>query len=343
MAAEDVRGSMESGSTANRLHPLEQARGFKRTLLFALASREIGILIAAVVIFVVLAAISPVFLASSNLLNVARQIALSAIIATGMTFLLIGGEIDLSVGSLFGFCVILLATLVKDGNSPWVAGFLVLLVGGMIGAVNGVIATKFGIPSFVVTLGMLSILRGFSLVLTSGWPISSLSASSFFAWTGGALLGIPAQAVWMVVIMLVMGLALAKTKFGHHVYATGGNRQAANAAGIDTDMIKIGCFVLSGCLCAVSACLHVGFFRSGQPLAGQGMEMTAVAAAIIGGTKLSGGVGSVFGTFLGAVIMGMIGNGLVLLGVEVFWQEVAVGAVILAAVIFDALIRRRET
>lgn len=308
-------------------------------------SREVGVVVAALVIFLLLSMATDRFLTSSNLLTVARQISLLAIIAVGMTYLIIAGELDLSVGSVYGAAGIVMGLLIKSwGFDPWLAMLVTLLFGGAVGLFNGLVTTRIGIPSFVVTLGMLSVMRGAALLASGGWPISGFPRTSFFDWTGGFLRGtqIPMMVIWMAVIMLVGGWVLAKTKFGYHVYATGGNVLAAARAGIDTNRVKVICFVMTGILAALASCLYIGFFRSAQPLAGQGLELQVIAAVIIGGTNLFGGMGSVFGTFIGAAITGMIRNGLVLLGVEAYWQEIVIGFIIILAVVLDITIRKRQ-
>ncbi|MBU4293098.1 MAG: ABC transporter permease, partial [Actinobacteria bacterium] len=199
------------------------------------------------------------------------------------------------------------------------------------------------IPSFIVTLGMLSILRGLALVIAGGWPISGFENSSFFFLTGGRILDkFPMQAIWLIIIMILGGIILTKTAFGHHVYGTGGNKQAAILAGVNTDRVKIINFIITSIVAVIAGALMLGFLKSATPLAGTGMELNVIAAAVIGGTSLLGGSGFVVGTLLGAIIMGAIKNGMILIGVSVYWQEAVLGFVIIGAVAMDTLLRRRR-
>ena len=306
-------------------------------------ARELGIFLAAATIFIVLAILAPRFLNPSNLLNVAREISMKGIIAVGMTYVFISGELDLSVGSQYGFFAAVVALMIQNwGMDPWIAMVLAVVLGAGVGLFNGLITTKFVIPSFIVTLGMLSILRGATLLLTNGWPINLMVESPMFNATGGYLFDvIPIQILWMGAIMIVAGWVLAKTKFGYHTYATGGNKLAARLSGINTDKIKILCFMLISALTALTGAMYIGWLKVASPLAGSGLELDVIAAVIIGGASLNGGSGTILGTFLGALIMGMITNGLVLLGVSAYFEPVAKGSIIIGAVLLDNAIRRR--
>lgn len=308
--------------------------------------REINILLAAVILFIWLSIASPHFLSIDNLLLVARQISILAILATGMTFLFIAKEIDLSVGSAYGFLTVLLAYIItRTAVNPWAAMGIVIIVGAAIGLTNGLFTTFFGMPSFIVTLGMLSILRGGALLLSGAWPINIRLPEdhSFLNITAGKIGGIvPTQILWMIGIMLVAGFVLGKTRFGAHVYSTGGNVEAAMLAGISTKRVKIIAFIITGALCGIGAGLLLGQVRSGFPLSGAGFELNVIAAVVIGGTQLFGGRGSIIGTLIGASIMGMISNGLVLLGVSSHVEPLAKGAIIIVAVLINILTTRRK-
>lgn len=305
--------------------------------------RESGVFLALLVLFIILSVSSPYFLQPVNLINILRQISLIAIIGVGMTFLIIGGEFDLSIGSIMGLSSILIAWLIKHGINPWIAFIILLVLSVFIGFINGALTTKLGIPSLIVTLGMLSILRGLTLVIAGGWPISGFEDSSFFFLTGGRILDIfPMQAIWLIIIMILGGIILTKTTFGHHVYGTGGNKRAAILAGVNTDRVKIINFIITSILATIGGAIVLGFLKSATPLAGTGMELNVIAAVVIGGTNLFGGSGFVVGTLLGAIIMGAIRNGMILIGVSVYWQESIIGLVIIGAVALDMLIRRRR-
>ena len=320
-----------------------------------LGKREMGIFVAAVVLFIILTLMNQdgnvnKFIRPENLITIARQISLTTILAVGMTFIIISGEIDLSVGSAFAVTGIVLGLLIKQVElNPWLALVIALGLGTGIGFVNGSITTKLGVPAFVVTLGALSTLRGVALGLASGWPVAGLPPSRFYDVTGGYLVvqtntyfSIPMQVIWMGLFLVFGWWLLSTTRYGYHVYATGSNKQAAIFSGISTDRVKILTFMLMGFLVAVASSLQLGFFKSFQPTNGQGLELQVIAAVIVGGTNLFGGSGNIIGTFLGAVIIGMINNGLILAGVPVYWQFVVIGIIIVLAVVLDVQIRKRQ-
>ena len=307
--------------------------------------RELGIFVAAVAIFALLAVLRPdTFLTEFNLLNLVRSLALVGIIAVGMTFLFIAGEIDLSVGSGYAFLSVVTAYLIVRLGWDWtLAAPAAILFGAAIGFFNGVVTTFFRIPSFIVTLGMLSSLRGLALLVSGGNTIAGIKAPAFQEITSAELLGlVPAQIVWLLGVMVVGGWVLAKTRFGYHVYATGDNPRAAANAGIATRRVKIACFVLTGALTGLAGVIVTGWLQNGNPITGQAFELNVIAAVVIGGTNLFGGSGSILGTFLGAAIAGLIQNGLVLLGAGIETIPIAQGAVIILAVLLDVTIRRRQ-
>ena len=316
----------------------------RRIIVSSFRIREMGVLVALILIGILLSAATPYFLTTANLLNISRQMVIISIIAVGMTFLIISREFDLSVGSTYGLSGIVAGTMVlKLGIDIWVAVPIVLLLGALIGLINGLMVTKVGIPSFIVTLGTMSILRGFALVLANGWPVSDLPPSSFFSVFAGTVVGgIPTHTVWMAIILLLGGFILSRTVFGYHVYATGGNPRAARLMGINTDRVKIVNFIISATLASLGGLLTLGFLNSVTPTAGTGLELDIIASVVIGGTALAGGAGSILGTFLGAAIMSTVRNGLVLLGVSAYWQQAAIGLVIVIAVTVDVLGTRRN-
>ena len=305
---------------------------------------ESSIFAAVVVLFVVLAVAAPNFLTLSNLLSVAQQIAFLGMVATGETFLLIAGELDLSVGSAYGFLAIVLAWLMARHGVALVPAIALTLAAGLaVGAINGLFTTRFRIPSFIVTLGMLGVLRGAALVLSGGLPVGTVTDQTLNTVSAGLFFGgvVPAQVIWLVAVLIVGSAALARTKFGYAVYATGGNRRSAAQVGIKTGRIKFYCFLITGALVALIAILSVGWLGSADPGTGNGFELQVIAAVVIGGTSLFGGAGSVFGTFLGATVIGMLSNGLILLGLDQYWQQLATGTIIVAAALLNVTIRRR--
>ena len=305
--------------------------------------REFGILAAAIGLFVALSIARPqTFFTEDNILRVAMQISLLTILATGMTFLFIAGEIDLSIGAMYGLLALTISKMLFDWQwSPWLAMLATIAAGAGIGFVNGFLTTHFRIPSFIVTLGMLGILRGIALVWIRTPPIGR--SPEFDQFTAGRLFGeIPVQILWMLAVVLIASFVLSRTKFGYHVYATGDNELAARNAGINTRRVKLLCFVIVGALAGLAASILIGWVHGVSRGYGPGYELDVIAAVVIGGTNLFGGIGSVFGTFLGAAITGMITTGLVLLGAQQDSEPIAKGAVIILAVLLDVTVRRRQ-
>jgi ribose transport system permease protein len=309
-----------------------------------LTAREFGVVTATLGVFVTCVLFADRFLTTANLLAVAQQISILGIIAVGVTFVLISGEIDLSVGSLYGFLAVTLATFVTGVGIPVGAAVpLVLIIGVGIGTVNGLITTRLGIPSFIVTLAGMGILRGFALLVADGMPVDSSRLPVFQKlFAGYPLPNLSAETLWMVGAMIAGGFVLAKTVFGYHVYATGGDRSAAANAGIPTARVKTICFAISGGLAGLAAVIINAQFGDAPPTTGTNYELLAVAAIVIGGASLFGGRGSLFGTFLGAVLTGVISNALVLFGIDNNWQQIATGMLILAAVMVNTLVARRS-
>lgn len=309
-------------------------------------------MIALVVLCIVLSIMSDKFFTADNGLNVLRQIAVNICIATGMTLIVLTAGIDLSVGSILALCGAITAGLLKNGiempASNTFIGFTLfgaivagLLAGFILGWFNGFAITKFNVPPFVATLAMLTIARGFTMLYTKGHPISSLGDS--FAVIGtGWWLGIPVPVYIAAVVVLVAVFITQKTKIGRYIYAIGGNEQAAKLSGINIKKVKVTVYAIAGALAALGGIIVTSRLDSAQPNAGISYELDAIAAVVIGGTSLSGGKGSVWGTVMGAVIIGVLNNGLVLLNISPFWQQVVKGSVILLAVIIDKAGENKE-
>ncbi len=305
-----------------------------------LRSAESGIALALLVLGAGLALGTDTFLTTDNLLTVARQFSVYGIIAVGMTFVIIAGEIDLSVGALMALAGCLSARLAAESGwpvAPAVCAGLTASAG--VGALNGWLAVALGIPSFIITLGTMSVIRGITYVVTDALPVGGLPDG--YVWLGsGEVLGMTVPVVVMAVVALAGGVALARTSFGRMVYATGGNLEAARLAGVPTGRVRIAAFALTGLLAGLAGILTAGWVQVAQPVAGLGYELDVIAAVIIGGASFAGGQGTVLGTMLGATLMGVLRNGLILLGVTVHWQQVAIGGVIVLAVVLDRLRRR---
>jgi ribose/xylose/arabinose/galactoside ABC-type transport system permease subunit len=308
-------------------------------------SGEFGIGIAFVLEFVLFALLSPYFFTPDNLLNVSLQASITAIIAAGMTFVILTGGIDLSVGSLVAFAGIVSTTVLKTGLPP-AAGFAAAIlagvaVGSLSGAFAGFCITRFNIAPFIVTLATMTIWRGAAFVWTDGRPVWELPAGFAFLGTG-RLLAVPVPTIIMVLTFIASHIILTRTRFGRYVYAVGGNIEAARLAGIRTWRVLVNVYILSGTLAALSGILLASRMNSGQPNAGVAYELDVIAAVVVGGTSLSGGAGSIVGTFIGAMLIAVLRNGLNLLNVNSYIQQVIVGVVILLAVMLDQIRRRRK-
>ncbi|MGE5583115.1 MAG: ABC transporter permease subunit [Bacillota bacterium] len=291
-------------------------------------------LIGLVGLAVILTILSPRFLTLANFTNILRQTSLNAIMAVGMTFVIITAGIDLSVGSIFAFASAVTAGMLVGGVNVWLAVSAGLLLGAVLGAVNGVLIARGKVPPFISTLAMMTILRGATLVYTNGQPITGLGDA--FYYVGGGFVGI--FPVPVILTFLVFGIGyylLSQYKIGRYLYALGDNEEAARLSGIDTNRVKIFAYTVSGLLAALSGIIIASRLNSAQPTAGQGAELDAIAAVVLGGTSLSGGQGSVVGTLIGALIIGLLNNGLNLLNVSPFYQLIAKGAVILIAILLD--------
>ncbi|HET6637805.1 MAG TPA: ABC transporter permease [Gemmatimonadota bacterium] len=302
--------------------------------------REFGTLAGLLVLCMALWIATPHFLTTANLLNVVEQSTLIGIIAVGMTFVILTAGIDLSVGSIVALSGVAMGTAFRAGLPIFAAALTGLAVGLACGLANGALITLGRLPPFIATLGMMSIARGGALMLSDGRPISGYS-DGFRALATGDLLGIPLPVVIMLAIYGIAHFVLSRTTLGRYTYAIGGNEEAAELSGIRVRAYKSAVYGIAGLLSAVTSILLVARLDSAQPIAGIMYELDAIAAVVIGGTSLLGGSGSVIGTLIGALIMGVLRNGLNLLGVSSYLQQVAIGGVIIVAVLMDMALRRR--
>lgn len=297
---------------------------------------KLGPLIGLFLLVIVITLLNPSFLSVNNLLNVLRQVSISALIAFGMTFVILTGGIDLSVGSTLALTGATAASLLASGTDPIIAMGAALILGLLLGAVNGVIITKGKVAPFIATLATMTIYRGLTLVYTEGRPVSGLGDSVAFQMFGkGYFFGIPVPVITMIITFVVLYFILHKTTFGRRVYAVGGNEEASKLSGISPDRVKIAVYAITGLLAAMSALILTSRLNSAQPTAGESYELDAIAAVVLGGTSLTGGKGWIFGTLVGALIIGVLNNGMNLIGVSSFFQQVVKGVVILLAVLID--------
>lgn len=309
--------------------------------------KEIGISLALLGLFVLFSILSPYFFTLENLINVLRQVSLLGIIAMGMSLVIVCGEIDLSVGSLYGASAIITGVLLVSKVPLWLSVLLGLGAGTSFGLINGFLITYARIPALIVTLGMMNTARGLAL-LASGGRVVNLSPRTVaapdlgvFLFMGqGKILNFPVMSIFFIVVAIVIYLVFGGTILGFRMRAVGGSKNAARASGIDEKTIKIIAFSIIGFLSAIAGLLNISFLGNVQGTTGQGMELNAIAAVIIGGTTLSGGEGTIIGTVIGVLIIGVLNNGIILLGVSPFWQLTIIGVVIIIAVALDIWTRQ---
>lgn len=307
------------------------------TMVRHCGGQHLGLLGVLGVLGVVLSATAPNFLTSANLLDVARQLSFTGIIAFGMTLVIVAGEIDISVGSAIAFGSALFGVLAVQQALPlWLVAPAVCLTGAAIGAAAGATRAWLNVPSFIVTLALFSALSGAALILTNAVPLPIIDAG-FAEWGNGTLLGIPIPALVMVLTFAVFWLIANRTAFGRAVYAIGGNPEAARLSGIPVARIRIMLFGLTGVLAAISAVLQTSQLGAGNPTIGRGVEFAVITAVIVGGANLYGGRGSMVGTLIGVVFIGILNNGMVLLGVNSYAQYVANGLIVLLAVLISGM------
>ncbi|MFO8042566.1 MAG: ribose ABC transporter permease [Alkalispirochaeta sp.] len=298
--------------------------------------KNYGMIIAFVLVCVVMWALTPHFLTPNNLLNVVRQSSIIGVMAVGVTFVILSGGIDLSVGSVMAVSGMIAAGTMQNGGGILVGIVVALGVGIAAGLVNGLLVTKGGITPFVVTLGMMSIARGLTLIYSNGYPISGFTETFRFI-GGGVILGIPFPVIILFLVVLIGWAVLTQTRLGRYTYAIGGNEETVKLSGINSDFFKTMVYVISGATAAISALILTSRLNSAGPTAGLTYELTVIAAVVIGGTSLSGGRGTVWGSLIGALLIAVINNGMNLLGISPYFQELVRGVIIILAVYVDRL------
>lgn len=303
----------------------------------------IGLLVAIAVLYVVLAATARGFASQANQLGLLRDAALIGVAAAGMTLVIVAGEIDVSIGPAVAFATVIVAKAMTAWHLPTLLAIVATLaIGAVWGGLVGVLRSRFKVPSFIGTLGLWNILGGLALYTTNALPVPFSPDDGVMTVLAGTLLGVPTPAWVMLLAFLAFGFVARKTAYGRSVYAIGGNAPAARLAGIPVDRTRILIFVTTGVLSAVSGVLLAARLGSGNGGAASGLEFKVIAAVVIGGTAMSGGSGSLFGSFLGVIFITLIGNGLVLLGVNSFLQTVVTGAIIVIAVLINVTLSNRR-
>ncbi|MDR0363039.1 MAG: ABC transporter permease [Planctomycetota bacterium] len=309
--------------------------------------RELGVTLALVLIIILFSILSPYFFNVPNFINIVRQVSLLGIIAMGMTMVIVCGEIDLSVGSIYGAAGIFTGVMMVSGLPVLLSVLIGLLAGVLFGVANGLLVTFVRIPAMIVTLGMMNMARGLALIVSGGRVVNisprtvKADGLDLFLFMGQRRIGeVPVMSIVFVISVLVTYFLYNHTLLGFRMRAVGGSRAAARASGINDKLVKIAAFGIVGLLAAIAGQLNISFLGNVQGTTGQGMELNSIAAVIIGGTSLSGGEGTILGTLIGVLIMGVLNNGIVLLGVSPFWQMTIIGAVIVGAVAIDKWTRK---
>ncbi|WP_078435138.1 MULTISPECIES: ABC transporter permease [Bacillaceae] len=299
--------------------------------------RKYGTVIALFVLVLIISIMNSKFLSMYNILNVFRQVSINGLIAFGMTFVILTGGIDLSVGAILALTGMVLGLMVASGTPDLIAIPLVLLLGALLGWFNGVLISKVKLQAFIVTLATMTMFSGITMIISDGIPAMGITENSpilnFFS--QGDILGIPFPMIILLVVFALLLIILQKTVFGRGVYAIGGNEEVARLSSLPTDRIKTSVYIISGVMSALAGVILTSRLSSSQPTAGAGFELDAIAAVVIGGTSLAGGKGRLFGTLIGVLIIGVLNNGLNIIGVSAFYQQFIKGLVILLAVILD--------
>ncbi|MDD4079975.1 MAG: ABC transporter permease [Eubacteriales bacterium] len=305
------------------------------------AASTLTILLILILMSAALSIAAPAFLRTNNLLNTARNFSAIAVAGIGVSTVILTGNIDISIGSIYGLAGVTVALLMKSGMAVVPAVLIGMAVGGLCGMVNGMLVVFFRLPSYIATLGMMQIVRGICYILTKGYPVSGMADS--FKWIGQEqMLGIPVPIYFMVLFAVVFAIFRNRTTTGRRIFAMGGNEEATRISGVNTQRLKILCFVLAGVCAAFAGVINASKVGVAQPTAGNGFEMDAIASVVIGGSSMAGGVGTVVGTLIGSAIIGVLRNALVLLSVDSYWQTLVMGVVIIFAVTIDQLRKARR-
>ena len=299
-------------------------------------SKKLGVFGAFIALFLIASLISPFFLRISNLINVIRQIAIVGVISIGMTNVILTGGIDLSVGSILAVTSVTSATLFQSGMPVFPVVAIGLMIGIILGTINGIGIAYGSLPPFIMTLGTMVAARGLAMILSGGQPVSWSNTETEFEWLGNdTLLSLP-WPVWIFsLVVIIMFFILKYTPFGRYIYSIGDSKEAARLCGINTRQVEMFTYTISGLMCSIAALVYVSRLGVGEPTAGSGVELDAIAMVIIGGTSINGGEGSVLGTVVGAAIIAVIANILNLLGISPFIQQIVKGSIIVLAVLID--------
>lgn len=302
--------------------------------------RDYGVLIGFVVLCIAISMATPAFLSKQNVLNLLRQSSIIGIISAGMTFVIISGNFDISVGAVAALSGVIVMRLATTGTNLFLAIIAAIVVCATIGLVNGIMVAKVNVPSLIATMAMVTIVRGILLMITGGYPITQ-TIPMLDSLGNGYFLGIPMPVIVFILVVIVSYIVLTQTKFGRHVYSVGGNQDASKLNGINVDSQKIKVFIINAVLAAIAGLVLTGRLGTASPVAGDSYDMDAIASVVIGGTSVSGGSGSVLKTIIGVLLMSVINNSFNLLGIDIFFQYIFKGLIILVAVGFDSYSKKK--
>lgn len=299
-------------------------------------SREIGLFIAIVIMVIIFSAIEPIYLSTGNLMDIMDQTVINGLLALGITYAIITGGIDLSIGATFAIVIVIVGDLLVRGLNPFAAIIAGIVLGFVLGAFNGILITKLHLQPFIATLGTMSAYRGIAYIYTGGWPVLEIP-NDFRNMLAGEVMIIPIAVIVLVGFAFVGHFIMKYTKFGTYVYSIGGNEEATLLSGVNVDRTKIIAYALCGVGAALAGMILLARLGSGEPAAGLTYELNAIAAAAIGGASLAGGKGNMIATLLGAVLLSALKVGLVVVGVDTFWQYIATGTIIVIAAYFEVI------
>jgi ribose transport system permease protein len=296
-----------------------------------LFSREASLIFAIILIVIIFSAIEPVYLSSGNLLDIFDQTVINGLLAIGITYAIITGGIDLSVGSIFAVVIVITGDLLVRGMNPVLAITVGVVLGFVLGVINGLLITKLKLQPFIATLGTMSAYRGIAYIYTGGWPVLDIPDNFRSMLAGDVVKDVPVSVLILIAFTIVSHIILKYTKLGTYIFAIGGNEEATKLSGVNVDRTKILTYALCGVGAAIAGMILLARLGSGEPATGQGYELNAIAAAAIGGASLAGGKGNMIATLLGAILLSALKVGLVVVGVDSFWQYIATGAIIVVA------------
>lgn len=299
--------------------------------------RELVVIVAIAMMTCIFTVLNPIYMTGRNFLSIMQQATINGILAVGMTYAIISGGIDLSIGCTFAIVIVTVGKLTVAGVNPVAAILLGVLLGAAMGMINGLLITKMKLQPFIATLGTMSVYRGIAYVVTGGWPVLNIPDSfrNLLNKRIAALGGVNIYMFLFIAVAVIAGIVLAKTKFGNYIYAVGGNEEAAKLSGVNVDLVKIKAYAVTGICAAVAGMIQLASLGTGEPTAGSGYELDAIAAAAIGGTRMVGGKGTILGTVFGAILLAALKVGLIVLNVDTFWQYIVTGIIIIIAAYFE--------